>query len=576
MNRQEPQPCQTNRQSEVCDRLMPPGTGIVVVGHGTADPIGAAETADTVAQVAAILPNVPVELGYLEVIEPTIAMAVERLADRGCKKIIAIPILLFAAGHAKQDIPQALQEAVARHGLSVMQADPLGLHEQVISLARHRFYEAIEGLAPIEGGSEALLIIGRGSSDPTASHQLWSFVRSTYSSLVSVAKYRFAISFVAAAKPKRKKGKKGVYKNPERSATLHQAIEQHRNRLIVLSNDKEFDWDTSLRESVELKSHFDTLDVPKNTFFDITYYPLESVDSQAVLKDMNEPGTSLLVRFSQNSADKVDYPFAKIMLNKIRDIGCKAQELGGSCTMILDRSTLQAKLALMNKLIMDWGLDRVSEAGRGAINLADQGPNTVLTNSTYVRSWLRGFDYYKRTKQNLFAEMCQLLTEAFAEETELIRMVLHHISRDSSFIACALARQCAREVGRSLRITPMRANSSNGRPSPEVIGGSGDDSHVIPAGMCVSVNGEHRDTNPDVSRVCLPLMVAKKIPKSEWHKPEISKALKAELDKVLNIPWPKCSKRSTTAQPANGSRPNARFSKHSMGPARRQLLVLPN
>ena len=81
------------------------------------------------------------------------------------------------------------------------QADPLGLHEQVISLARRRFYEAIEGLAPIEGGSEALLVIGRGSSDPTASHQLWGFVRSTYSSMVRVAKHRFAISFVAAAKP---------------------------------------------------------------------------------------------------------------------------------------------------------------------------------------------------------------------------------------------------------------------------------------------------------------------------------------------------------------------------------------
>ncbi|MEO2001435.1 MAG: CbiX/SirB N-terminal domain-containing protein, partial [Pirellulales bacterium] len=50
-------------------------------------------------------------------------------------------------------------------------------------------------------GSEALLVIGRGSSDPTAHHQLWGFVRSTYSSMVRVAKNRFAISFVAAAKP---------------------------------------------------------------------------------------------------------------------------------------------------------------------------------------------------------------------------------------------------------------------------------------------------------------------------------------------------------------------------------------
>ena len=201
MNCHEPQSHRSGKLRKFCEKLVLPETGVVVIGHGTANPVGAAETKNIVAQVDAILPNIPVELGYLEVIEPTIEMAVERLAARGCKKIVALPILLFAAGHAKQDVPQALQEAVARQGLSVTQADPLGLHEQVISLARRRFYEAIEDLAPIEAGSEALLVIGRGSSDPTASHQLWGFVRSTYSSMVRVAKHRFAISFVAAAKP---------------------------------------------------------------------------------------------------------------------------------------------------------------------------------------------------------------------------------------------------------------------------------------------------------------------------------------------------------------------------------------
>jgi sirohydrochlorin cobaltochelatase len=201
MNCQETQSYQADRQSKICEQLVLPETGVVVVGHGTADPVGAAETADIVVQVNAILPNIPVELGYLEVIEPTISMAVDRLAARGCKKIIAIPILLFAAGHAKQDIPKALQEAIARRGLSVQQAEPLGLHEQVISLARRRFFAAVQGYTPIEGGREALLVIGRGSSDPTAGQQLWGFVRSTYSSLASVAKHRFAVSFVAAAKP---------------------------------------------------------------------------------------------------------------------------------------------------------------------------------------------------------------------------------------------------------------------------------------------------------------------------------------------------------------------------------------
>ncbi|MCK4683909.1 MAG: CbiX/SirB N-terminal domain-containing protein, partial [Pirellulales bacterium] len=96
-----------------------PETGVVVVGHGTANPVGAAETKRVVAQVDAILPNIPVELGFLEVIEPTIEMALGRLAAQGCKRVVALPILLFSAGHAKQDVPQSLREAAARYGLSV-------------------------------------------------------------------------------------------------------------------------------------------------------------------------------------------------------------------------------------------------------------------------------------------------------------------------------------------------------------------------------------------------------------------------------------------------------------------------
>ena len=83
-------------------------TGVLVVGHGTADPIGAAETADVAAAVAGLLPDMPVELGFLEVIGPTIADAVTRLAARGCRDVIAAPLLLFAAGHAKRDVPEAV------------------------------------------------------------------------------------------------------------------------------------------------------------------------------------------------------------------------------------------------------------------------------------------------------------------------------------------------------------------------------------------------------------------------------------------------------------------------------------
>ena len=58
-------------------------TGVLVIGHGTADPVGAAETRQVAATVASLMPDVPVELGFLEVIAPTIGDAVARLAARG-------------------------------------------------------------------------------------------------------------------------------------------------------------------------------------------------------------------------------------------------------------------------------------------------------------------------------------------------------------------------------------------------------------------------------------------------------------------------------------------------------------
>jgi hypothetical protein len=64
-------------------RDWPRRCGLVVVGHGTADPLGAAETAAVTALVASRLPDVPVELGFLEVIEPAIGQALARLAARG-------------------------------------------------------------------------------------------------------------------------------------------------------------------------------------------------------------------------------------------------------------------------------------------------------------------------------------------------------------------------------------------------------------------------------------------------------------------------------------------------------------
>jgi sirohydrochlorin cobaltochelatase len=156
-----------------------PGRGLLVVGHGTADAVGAAETRAVAEALAALLPGVPVELGFLEVIGPSIHDALHKLADRGCPQVVAAPLLLFAAGHAKRDVPEAIVAAAAATGQRVVQAEPLGCHADVVSASRERRRQALAGLPALDPGETVLVMVGRGSSDPAALGLLGAFAEAS-------------------------------------------------------------------------------------------------------------------------------------------------------------------------------------------------------------------------------------------------------------------------------------------------------------------------------------------------------------------------------------------------------------
>jgi sirohydrochlorin cobaltochelatase len=173
------------------------GRGVMVVGHGTADPVGAAETRRVSELVAAVLPGVPVALGFLEVIGPTIPTALETLAAAGCREVVAAPLLLFAAGHAKRDVPEAIAAPAAKLGLTVHRGEPLGCHPAIVELSRRRRYSCADSATPAE--STTLVMVGRGSSDPTAPAQLEAFAEATLAGGFRPA--RLLTGFVAAARP---------------------------------------------------------------------------------------------------------------------------------------------------------------------------------------------------------------------------------------------------------------------------------------------------------------------------------------------------------------------------------------
>lgn len=176
-----------------------PGCGVLVVGHGTADPVGAAETRRVADLVGESLPGVPVALGFLEVIGPTIAEALAALAAAGCRSLVAAPLLLFEAGHAKRDVPEAIAEPARAFGMSVVRAGPLGGHPAIVELARRRRAEALAGHGTVAASATALVMVGRGSSDPSTPAQLAEFTEAT---LVAESRPGLVLAgFVAATRP---------------------------------------------------------------------------------------------------------------------------------------------------------------------------------------------------------------------------------------------------------------------------------------------------------------------------------------------------------------------------------------
>ena len=159
--------------------------GLLIVGHGTRDNLGAAEFRQTVQQVARRSDRFDVQPCFLELASPSIAEGTRQLAERGVRNIRAVPLLLLAAGHVKRDIPASLQTAADQlsdlfGSIELNQASHLGCHASMVELSTKRYLEAISAFESATGGAvlpeeTQLLMVGRGSQDPSATDEMRRF-----------------------------------------------------------------------------------------------------------------------------------------------------------------------------------------------------------------------------------------------------------------------------------------------------------------------------------------------------------------------------------------------------------------
>ncbi len=160
-------------------------TGVMICGHGSRSQSAVDEFAVLAQKLPDHLPpDWLVDYGYLEFANPVIRDGLDRLREAGCNRILAVPGMLFAAMHAKNDIPTVLNTYGAKHGISVSYGRELGVCPTMIAAAAARIQQALDAApSDVPLHDTCLVVIGRGASDPDANGNVAKIARMLHEGL---------------------------------------------------------------------------------------------------------------------------------------------------------------------------------------------------------------------------------------------------------------------------------------------------------------------------------------------------------------------------------------------------------
>jgi sirohydrochlorin cobaltochelatase len=148
---------------------------LLLVGHGSRSAAGVAEYFALADRVRVHAPGLAVGTGFLELSPPPLSVAITDLVAAGHDDIAVVPLVLFAAGHAKTDVPASVQ--IARHGFPGVRfryGRALGVSADLLAVVEERVAATV---AAGERAETAVLLVGRGSSDPDANADLAKVAR---------------------------------------------------------------------------------------------------------------------------------------------------------------------------------------------------------------------------------------------------------------------------------------------------------------------------------------------------------------------------------------------------------------
>lgn len=153
--------------------------GIMVCGHGSRDEDAIREFQSVAIGIKERLPHYDIESGFLEFATPIIRDGLDKLRERGNDLVLAVPGMLFAAGHAKNDIPSVLNTYESQYPeMAIRYGRELAIDDKLLTAAADRIQEALDNCQTQLSKHDTLLfVVGRGASDPDANSNVSKVMR---------------------------------------------------------------------------------------------------------------------------------------------------------------------------------------------------------------------------------------------------------------------------------------------------------------------------------------------------------------------------------------------------------------
>ena len=157
---------------------------LLVVGHGSREPEGNAEIEQFVAQWLQQQPQWHIEVCFIEFAEVLLSdgltnaarHAIQATAEKA--KVVVLPLILNAASHVKEDIPQAVAAAQKQYPqVQFICASALGACDEVFAVLRRRLQQAMQTLDMPDPRNTGVVLLGRGSSDRIANGDVAKMAR---------------------------------------------------------------------------------------------------------------------------------------------------------------------------------------------------------------------------------------------------------------------------------------------------------------------------------------------------------------------------------------------------------------